>query len=101
MEKSALNPMMHQCFACVIYNNNNNCFNFTNIFIANTTQYGNCADGDIRLIGGDTMNDGNVQLCYNNAWGSICDANWDNNDSNVACYKLGLQPFGKGISYYL
>ncbi|XP_019861045.1 PREDICTED: scavenger receptor cysteine-rich domain superfamily protein-like, partial [Amphimedon queenslandica] len=60
----------------------------------NTTQYGNCADGDIRLIGGDTMNDGNVQLCYNNAWGSICDANWDNNDSNVACYKLGLQPFG-------
>uniref|UniRef100_A0A1X7T7Q6 Uncharacterized protein n=1 Tax=Amphimedon queenslandica TaxID=400682 RepID=A0A1X7T7Q6_AMPQE len=70
------------------------CFQLGYSKYANTTQYGNCADGDIRLIGGDTMNDGNVQLCYNNAWGSICDANWDNNDSNVACYKLGLQPFG-------
>ena len=68
---------------------------FSHTYLAKGTQYDYCTDGDVRLIGGDTMNDGNVQLCYNNAWGSICDANWGNNDSNVICYQLGLQPFGK------
>ena len=41
------------------------------------------------------MNEGNVQICYNNAWGSVCDNQWDSSDSNVVCYQLGLQPFGK------
>ena len=40
------------------------------------------------------MNEGNVQICYNNAWGSVCDNQWDSSDSNVVCYQLGLQPFG-------
>uniref|UniRef100_A0A1X7TQF9 SRCR domain-containing protein n=2 Tax=Amphimedon queenslandica TaxID=400682 RepID=A0A1X7TQF9_AMPQE len=60
----------------------------------NNTQYIKCTNGDVRLVGGDIMNEGNVQICYNNAWGSVCDNQWDSSDSNVVCYQLGLQPFG-------
>ena len=63
-------------------------------FLANNTQYDNCTDGDIRLIGGGTRNEGNVQICYRNVWGSICDDYWDSNDGNVVCNQLGLQPYG-------
>ena len=62
--------------------------------LANDTQYANCTDGDVRLVGGDIMNEGNVQICHNNAWGSVCDNDWDSSGSNVVCYQLGLQPFG-------
>ena len=56
--------------------------------------YINCSDGDIRLIGGNTDNEGNVQICYNNAWGSVCDDYWGIADSNVVCRQLGFQPYG-------
>uniref|UniRef100_A0A1X7T3T8 SRCR domain-containing protein n=1 Tax=Amphimedon queenslandica TaxID=400682 RepID=A0A1X7T3T8_AMPQE len=62
--------------------------------MSNNTQHVNCTNGDVRLVGGDIMNEGNVQICYNNAWGSVCDNQWDSSDSNVVCYQLGLQPFG-------
>ena len=64
-------------------------------YIANTTQYSNCSDGDVRLVGGSTINEGNAQICYRNAWGSICDDYWGTSDSNVVCRQLGLQPYGK------
>ena len=85
--------LMHQYSACVSKNNSNNIT--LNFFPANITQYINCTNGDVRLVGGDIMNEGNVQICYNNAWGSVCDNQWDSSDSNVVCYQLGLQPFGK------
>ncbi|XP_019860164.1 PREDICTED: deleted in malignant brain tumors 1 protein-like [Amphimedon queenslandica] len=69
----------------------------------NSTQYINCSDGDIRLIGGDVMNEGNVQICYNQVWGSVCDDYWGSDDSDVVCYQLGLQPFGSqayGNNYF-
>ena len=65
--------------------------------LANTTEYRNCSDGDVRLIGGNNDNEGNVQICYNNAWGSVCDDNWNVADSNVVCRQLGLQPYGIGL----
>ena len=62
--------------------------------IASTTEYVNCTDGDIRLVGGTSGNEGNVQICHNNAWGSVCDDSWDTSDANVVCRQLGLQPYG-------
>ena len=65
-----------------------------NLSLGNTTVYSNCSDGDIRLVGGNTDNEGNVQICYNNAWGSVCDDYWGIADSNVVCRQLGYQPYG-------
>ena len=59
--------------------------------------YSDCSDGDIRLVGGNTDNEGNVQICYNNAWGSVCDDNWGIADTNVACQQLGFK--ANGITY--
>ena len=46
------------------------------------------------MIGGKTNNEGNVQICYNNAWGSVCDDNWNINNAKVVCRQLGFQPKG-------
>jgi hypothetical protein len=64
-------------------------------------------EGDIRLFGGRTENEGTVLIYHDGQWGSICDRGWDIRDANVACYQLGFQralqslrysPFGPGRS---
>ena len=57
-----------------------------------TTQ---CMDGDIHLIGG--LNQGRIEVCYSNQWGSVCDDSWDDRDARVACRQLGFQPFGLSL----
>lgn len=54
-----------------------------------------CMDGDIRLIGG--LNQGRIEVCYSNQWGSVCDDSWDDRDARVACKQLGFPPFGLSL----
>lgn len=49
-----------------------------------------CNDGDLRLVGGSTSREGNLEICLNNSYGAICDDFWDSLDARVACFQLGF-----------
>lgn len=49
----------------------------------------NCTDREVRLVGGSLQNEGRVEICFDNLWGSICDDSWDNADASVVCRQLG------------
>ena len=51
----------------------------------------NCNQGALRLMGGSTPNQGRLEVCYNNAWGTVCDDNFGVNDAKVACRQLNTQ----------
>ena len=66
-----------------------------------STPNGNCSYGDLRLEGGtdDTQaatREGRVEICINNAWGTVCNNLFGRDDAEVVCQQLaGLQRDGK------
>ena len=62
-----------------------------------TTQ-SNCSDGHIRLVGSDSSNEGRVEVCVNQAWGTVCDHSWNSEDANVVCGQLGFLQRGIRLS---
>ena len=59
-----------------------------------------CNDGAIRLVGGSSSLEGTVEVCSGNAWGTVCDVNWDTNDANVVCAQLGRLKLGEQREIY-
>ena len=47
-----------------------------------------CQDGDIRLEGGSTSNQGRIEVCMNETWGTVCHDSWDTTDARVVCRQL-------------
>lgn len=54
-----------------------------------------CTEGSIRLVGGTVAHEGLVEVCNNNAWGTICDDSFGESEANVACKQLGF--LGTGV----
>lgn len=53
----------------------------------------NCTSGDIRLSGKQTPESGRLEVCINQAWGSLCNYYWEYRDAQVVCRELGFQQF--------
>ena len=64
------------------------------IILSVSSTLSNCENGGVRLAGGSHDLQGRVEVCINNAWGTVCDQNWDLTEGNIVCQQLGFQPFG-------
>ena len=63
---------------------------FTLVLISDvSTEQSVCGDGDVRLMGGGTSNQGRVEVCVNNAWGTVCHNSRGYQEANVVCGQLG------------
>ena len=65
----------------------------------NTLAPTECDHGDVRLVGGQRMSEGRVEICARGYWATTCNSNWDIVETKVACKQLGL-PTSGGLSYY-
>ena len=53
-----------------------------------------CENGALRLANGGVKNEGRVELCFHNRWGTVCDDDWSVNNAKVVCRQLGFSPLG-------
>ena len=47
-----------------------------------------CTNGDVRLIGGNSENEGTVEVCHNKTWGMVSGLGWGEEDARVTCRQL-------------
>ena len=53
-----------------------------------STTGGSCVDGDVRVANGSAQA-GRMEICINNAWGTVCGDLFGPQDAAVACTQLG------------
>ena len=54
-----------------------------------------CVNGSLRLIGtGSSSSQGRVEVCINNAWGTVCNDFWSSLDASIVCRHLGYSTEG-------
>lgn len=53
-----------------------------------------CNDGDVRLVGGNTPNEGTIEVCFENLWGLVAEPGWTQSDAEVVCRQLGYATDG-------
>ena len=54
-----------------------------------------CTTGQLRLAGGNIPNEGRVEICIGNGWGTVCDDSWGSADATVVCRQLGYSTQGQ------
>ena len=59
---------------------------------------GSCTHGSVQLVNGSTSNQGRVEVCVGQAWGTVCDDSFGSSDARVVCRQLGYDVDSPGTS---
>ena len=54
----------------------------------------NCSDGELRLVDGESVREGRVEVCFNGVWGDVCIRVISTQAAAVVCRQLGYNPLG-------
>ena len=60
-----------------------------------------CVGVAVRLVEGNSYNEGRLEVRYNGQWGSVCYYRWNYRDTYVICRQLGFGTSGNYYSSYL
>ena len=59
-----------------------------------------CTTGEVRLVGGNIPNEGRVEVCITDVWGTVCDDGWSSTDASVVCRQLGYSTEGQTLAWF-
>ncbi len=46
-------------------------------------------DGEVRLCNGSNALEGRLEICLNNAWGTVCQDEFTSDEARIVCSNLG------------
>lgn len=75
--------------------------NYSSVYQINTalsTLESNCNAGEVRLLDGPNVREGRVEVCINNAWGTICNEQFGVDEAIVTCTQMNFSNEGNCFS---
>ncbi len=57
------------------------------------------ANRAMRLVGGSTVSEGRLEICYNGQWGTICNQGWTDSRASQVCSTLRLPTYSELLGH--
>lgn len=76
------------------YSTSVDCSHLNDAAVSCPAPTGPCSNGSVRVMGGGSAYEGEVQVCLNQDWVSVCDSDWSDNEASVVCQQLGFSGIG-------